>query len=163
MRPRILGVKQIGYAQELLCCNKAFIRKNHISLFLINFVVIFRVVFVRFASQGCCHLGGSQILFTGTLHLTRNNERCTRFVNQHRVHFIDNAVVKRALHHIDHRRCHIVAQVVKPQFAVGGIGDVAGVVFLTIGRSHALLNQPHAQAQKSDAPAPSIRHRARAR
>ena len=60
-------------------------------------------------------------------HGTRDNQRSTSIVNQHRVHLIDNCEVVFALYHIRGRNRHIVAQVVETILVVGTEGDVGQI------------------------------------
>ena len=138
MSPRIGGVVQILNPQNFLSFGKAFISHQHISRFFVNFIMLFLFLF-----HGCRHIRRPQILLAGAFHLTRNNQRRAGLINQHRVNFINDAEVERALYHIFHRRRHIIAQVVKTYFAVSGISNIAGVIFLAFRRFHSLLNQSH--------------------
>ncbi len=56
-----------------------------------------------------------------------NDQRRARLVDQDAVHLIDHGKEVAALGHVLDRGFHVVAQVVKAQFVVGGIGDVAAV------------------------------------
>jgi hypothetical protein len=102
-----------------------------------------------FTVEGAGNFGGTGILFAGALDLTGDNQRCTSFIHQNGVNLVDDAEVEEALYHIGDGGGHVVAQVVEAELAVGTVGDVAAVVLATFSRRHALLNQPHAEAQEA--------------
>ena len=56
-----------------------------------------------------------------------DDQRGSRFVDQDRVHFVNDRVVEGALHHLVALMLHVVAQIVEAEFVVGAVGDV-GVV-----------------------------------
>ena len=146
--PGVFGIKQVLNAEHVFGLNKAFVGKQHVPRFFIDFVVLFAV-------EGAGHLCRLGIFFAGALDLTGDNERRPGFINQNGVDFVDDAKVEGALHHIGHGGRHVVTQVVKAKFAVGSVGNVATVILTTLRRVHALLNQPHAEAEKAmDLPHP---------
>ena len=61
------------------------------------------------------------------LGLAGNDQRSTRFIDQDRVHFIDNGEVQAALHALAAIVDHVIAQVVKAEFIIGAIGDVGTI------------------------------------
>ena len=67
-------------------------------------------------------------------HRTRNNERCTRIVNQDRIDLIDNCEVVLALHQIGRRRRHIITQVVETILVICSEGDICKVGIATLLR-----------------------------
>jgi hypothetical protein len=56
-----------------------------------------------------------------------DDQRGARLVDEDRVHFVDHAVIEWALHLRVAAHLHVVAEVVESEFAVGAVGDVAGV------------------------------------
>ena len=76
-----------------------------------------------------------------------NDQRRPRLVDQDAVHFIDNRVEVMALVHFGQISLHVVAQVVEPQFVVGGIGDVGGVSALFLGFGLLRIDDPGGQPQ----------------
>ncbi len=56
-----------------------------------------------------------------------NNQRCSCIINQYRVHFVDNGIMVFTLYQIQRARCHVIAQVIKPEFIVGSVGYVSEV------------------------------------
>ena len=71
-------------------------------------------------SQGAVQL---RRLFTGA----GNDERRPRFVDEDRVHFVDDTVIEGALYHLVGTDDHVVTQVVEAEFVVRPVGDV-GVI-----------------------------------
>ena len=78
-----------------------------------------------------------------------NNQRRPRLIDQDRVHLIDNRILQRPLSHLRHRGLHIIAQVVKSEFIIGTIGDIAAVLRPPLGTSgiHIRLNRTNGHPQ----------------
>src|SRR3569833_1232381 len=55
---------------------------------------------------------------------TRDDQRRPRFVDEDRVHFVDDRVVVRPLHALIERDDHVVAQVVEAELVIGPVRDV---------------------------------------
>ncbi|MNF33723.1 hypothetical protein D3C84_145450 [compost metagenome] len=68
---------------------------------------------------------------------TRDDQRGTGFIDEHRIHLIHQRVVERTLHALLRRERHVVAQVVETEFVVGTVSDVGGVGVALLGRIHA--------------------------
>ena len=58
----------------------------------------------------------------------RDDQRCTGFVDQDAVYFVDNCEIVTTLHLVVERASHVVAQVIKTEFIIRAVGDVAGIV-----------------------------------
>ena len=77
----------------------------------------------------------------------RDNQRGPRFVDQDRIHLVDDCKVKRTLHHLRAFVLHIVAQIIETEFVIRAVSNV-GVIgftaskFIEIGNDHAHA-QPH--------------------
>ena len=56
-----------------------------------------------------------------------NDQRRTGFIDQNRVNFVDDGVVKTTLNQGIRLKLHVVAQVVEAEFVIGTVGDVTGV------------------------------------
>ena len=67
------------------------------------------------------------VLVGGFLAGAGDDQRRAGFVDQDRVHFVDDGVVVAALDAILEAELHVVAQVVEAELVVGAVGDV-GVV-----------------------------------
>ena len=80
--------------------------------------------------------------------LTADDQRRARFVDQDRVHFVDDAVVQPALHPVCAFVDHVVTQVVEAVFVVGAVGDVGLVRGLLLLARH--VGQVDADAQTQE-------------
>ena len=151
--PGIFRVEQIAHPQLLLGLGIALVGEGHVALLLIDFVVALGIdaVFTHFggALEQGSHLGGAPIFLLGPLDLAGDDQGGAGLIDQDRVHLVDHAEVGRALHHLGDVAGHVVAQVVEAQLAVGGIGDVAGVVGPAGSGRHVLLDQAHREAQEA--------------
>ena len=77
---------------------------------------------------------------------TRDDERRTGVVDEHRVGLIDDGVVVLALHEVLGRRSHVVAQVVEAEFVVRTEGDVGHVgLAARLGVGLVLVDAVHRQ------------------
>ena len=67
------------------------------------------------------------ITFGRILNSPGNNKRCTRFIDQNGIHFVDDGKTEIALEFVLQTKRHVVAQVIKPIFVVGTIGDIGSI------------------------------------
>ena len=72
----------------------------------------------------------------------RDDQRGTRFVDQHRIDFVDDRHRERALHHRFAIVLHVVAQIIEAELVIGAVSDVGGIglaaLFIgQIGHDHA--------------------------
>ena len=85
------------------------------------------------------------LVFT-TLYRTRDNERSTCIVNEHRVYLVDNSIIMLALYKVGGTHGHVVTKVVKTKFVVSTKSNVAIVcttASFTVGL--VLVDAVHAQ------------------
>ncbi|MNS13705.1 hypothetical protein D3C72_453040 [compost metagenome] len=72
--------------------------------------------------------------------LAGNDQRRAGFVDQDRVHFVDDGVEQHALAAVLNTEFHVVAQVVETEFVIGAVSDVGGVggllLFVRLLRHH---------------------------
>ena len=73
---------------------------------------------------------------------TGDDQWCTRFIDQNGVDFIDQRHVERTQNAFSYTSHHVVTQVIKPGFGVGGVGNVAFVGFTLFAGCHATQVQP---------------------
>ena len=59
--------------------------------------------------------------------LAGNDQRCPRFIDQDRIHFVDDGEIQATLDTLTGRIDHVVAQVVEAEFVVGAVGNVGRV------------------------------------
>ena len=79
---------------------------------------------------------------------TGNDQRGAGFVDEDRVHFVDDRVVPAALHHFLGAVGHAhVAQVVEAELGVGAIGDVARVLGAAFVGAHRILDAADGEAE----------------
>ena len=78
------------------------------------------------------HLVHDLVQLNVVIGLPRNNQRRARFVNQDAVHFVYHGEVELALDFVVDVVHHVVAQVVKAEFIVRAVGDVAAVGLLAV-------------------------------
>ena len=65
-----------------------------------------------------------------------DDQRSTGFIDEHRVHFIHQRIVKWALDALLWRKRHVVTQIVKAEFVVGTVGDVHCIGFTLLLMIH---------------------------
>ena len=116
------------------------------------FIVFFHLVQFVFAERTDERIG-FLINIGGFSARAGNDQGSPRLIDQDRVNLVDNGKMERALHQIFAARLHIVAQVVKPELAVGTVGDIGVICLLAFRRRHALYNQTGREPEKVvDAP-----------
>ena len=129
----------IGHAQQFFRLGNARFGREHLLGFFVQ-----RKVGLFF--QLFHHFGYFSVDIGSTLARAGNNQRRSRLIDQNAVHFIDNGVIQRTLHHLVRINDHIVTQIVKPEFIVGTISNVAGISMLAVGIGQAVQNRTHGQA-----------------
>jgi hypothetical protein len=151
--PGVSRVKHIAHPQHLLSLGIALIGKGAAALLLIHLVVALGIdavlTHLGSAHQGGGHLRSLLVFLLRPLHLAGDDQGRAGLVDQDRVDLVDHAVLKLPLHHLGDVGGHVVAQVVEAQLAVGGIGDVTGIVGAPLRGRHVLLNQAHREAQEA--------------
>ena len=80
--------------------------------------------------------------------LTGDDERGPRFVDQDRVHFVDDRVVETALHELLFVDRHVVAQIIEPELVVRDVGDVAVISRASLVGRHGIQNDTDREPQK---------------
>ena len=148
--------QQAGFGQQLLGVLVASIGQHHLVRLLIHREIArldhalarTRIGFADLAFQGRHHRVDPHVQVGVVLSLPADDQRRARFIDQDGVHFVDDAVVQRALHPVSRLIDHVVAQVVKPKLVVGAVGDI-GVVGGLLGLAlHARHVHTHAQSQE---------------
>ena len=79
---------------------------------------------------------------------TGNDQRRARFVDQDRVHFVDDGVDVAALHHVFEPVFHIVAQIIEAELVIGAVGDVAVVLALALAVVEPMHDDADGEAQE---------------
>ena len=80
--------------------------------------------------------------------LTRNDQRCSRLIDQYRVHLVDNTEMQISQHQLLLVDYHVVTQVIKAELIICHISNITGICLLTLFAGHAVQHDPDRQAQK---------------
>ena len=87
----------------------------------------FLVQLIIFRRQERQHFINADIEVGAVFKRAGDNQRRARLINQNTVNLIDNGEAVAALAHFCARIFHIVAQIIKAQLIIGGIGDVGRI------------------------------------
>ena len=82
------------------------------------------LLLIQVADQRVVFLEGSRRV---AAHGTRDDEGCTRFVDEDRVHLIYDRVPVPSLYPLFQGVHHVVPEIVEPELVVGAVGDVRPV------------------------------------
>ena len=88
------------------------------------------------------------VQITAVLRRTRDDQRRARLINQDAVHLVHDGKVVPPLRHFFQTAFHVVAQIVKAQLVVGGMGDIGpirGALFIIRLER---VNHPHRHTQR---------------
>ena len=77
------------------------------------------------------------------LHRPAYDERSSGLIDQYAVHLVHNGIMKIPLHKIFRVKLHVVSQVIKPEFIVRAVSDVAFIGRLPVLIGHAMHNNAH--------------------
>ena len=126
------GIVEIVDAQQVFGAGDAFFRQRCRSMLFVDLIVDVAAELRNDLVDPVVLVGG---LFAGT----GDDQRCARFVDQDRVHFVDDREVVFALDAAREVELHVVAQVIEPKFVVGSVGDVGviGLVAFLVVRGRA--------------------------
>ena len=158
---QVLRIRQIFNMEELLDFFDAFFRQvYHFILFidhkvagLLDVLAHNGVHLGKFAGGFApLQLSGQNVAdlvqLGGLSALSGNNQGRPGFVDQHRVHLIDDGVVQIPQHHLLFVDRHVVPQVVKSQFVVGHIGNVAVICLFALLGIHGVQHHAYGQTQE---------------
>jgi len=90
-----------------------------------------------------------QIGVGGFFGRPRNDERRARFVDEDRIHLVDDGETQAALHAILEPEREVVTQIVEAEFVVGAVGDIAGVGGTLFRRGLRVADHAHGQPEKA--------------
>ena len=117
---QILSIVKIAHAEHLFHFRHARFRRRDRLLFLVDCKI--------FVLHQLRHIFRQDIVIVRRfLSRTGNDERRARFIDQNGVHFVNQAIMKRPLHHLIDRRHHIVAQIIKTEFIVRPVCDIGRI------------------------------------
>ena len=112
----VVVIEHVADAQHLFDFSNARIGRRNGLLFFVHRVVVLR----EGLDDACQRVVQVRRLFTRT----GNDERRPRFIDEDRVHFVDDTIVERPLYHLVGTDDHVITQVVEPEFVVRPICDV---------------------------------------
>ena len=95
-------------------------------------ITFFRFVFLCLSSllQTFHDVSEFNVQVTVLANSTRDNQRCSGFINQDGVDFIDDGKIRRTLYFFFGGKRHVIAQIIKAEFVVGAVGNVCCVSLL---------------------------------
>jgi len=152
----VAGFQQSRLAQQFDHVLVAGVGQSHLTLFFVE-LVISRLARVPHRIGLGCRLALDQgrhqridlaVQFGQVFRRARYDQRRARLINQDGVHFIDDDIGMPALGHRRDRVLHVVAQIVEAEFVVGAVGDVAGVVFVSLLVGQAVDDAADGQAEE---------------
>ena len=155
---QIFGIGKVVHGEIFFrLCNTFLRQHNRFRLFiqnevafLLNFllqkgihclILIQNTTLFQFFNKQICHA----IQIRGLGATAGNNQGCSGFVNQNRVNLIDDGIMQVSLHHVFLSYYHVVTQVVKAEFIVCTIGNIAGIRRAAFVVVHPVQDAAHAQ------------------
>ena len=140
-------------------CNTLLGQRRGLGFFVHDIIAvgvnqIFRVefgveLFYRDFFQGLCKRVRNFVKVGGFVACAGNNQRGSRFINQNRVHFVDNRKAVTALNALFGVKHHVVTKIVKAHFVVGAVGDVRRVSRLALLVGAFVHNQADGKAHEA--------------
>ncbi len=122
----ILGFVEVLDFEIFLKLFKTFIGEGDRVVFFVDDVVF---VFLEERDDFVDFIVKFKTLFD----LARNDERCTRFINQDRVNLIHNRKEKIALRALSKAIFHVIAEIIKAEFVVGTVSYIRRIGALALG------------------------------
>ena len=99
----------------------------------------------------------AEVLVRGFVARSRDDEWRSRFVDEDRVDFVDDRVVKLTLDSVGDIELHVVAQIVEPEFVVGSIRDIGTVRSLALFIVESMVDDADTQTEEFVQPAHPFR------
>ena len=134
-------VCEVFNAQQTLHVLRAVFREGHRLELFVEGVILF-----VFQLAHDPHHRRIQILRLRSR--TGDDQRRARFVDEDRVHLVDDRIMQRTLHHVALMHDHVVAQIVEAELVVRAVGDVAVVRILALHIIQPVHDQPDRQTQE---------------
>ena len=125
VQARTIG-NQTAFRQDLFDLFVPLFGEVHLMGLFINPIVAFPLFF-SLAGEQRRNFVHSLVEVCVVVRGTGNDQRRAGFVNENRVHFVNNRIGQRALTTVGDFVLHVVAQIVKAEFVVGTIGDVGRI------------------------------------
>ena len=138
---QILCIIEVLYMQQLFhLCHTGFGRCYRLLLLIDGVVFLFFQLWDEF--------GDGVVVICRFLPRTGNDQRCTSFIDQDGVHFIDQAVVQRTLYHLIEGSDHVITQVIKTEFIICSVGDIRIVCDFSLVEIQIMNNKADGETQK---------------
>ena len=122
--------------KDLLDAADTVLRRHHLALRLVHLVVLV-------AAQPLHDAGEVAVPLARLAHPAADDQRGAGFVDEDRVHFVDDAVGMPSLNEVFGPHRHVVAEVVESDLVVGAVRDVRGVRRTALSREHVGLDESH--------------------
>ena len=72
-------------------------------------------------------LSSGVVILRGLFGLTGNDQRCSSFIDEDTIHFVDDGIVEIPLYHSAFSYRHIISQIVKTEFIIGAVGNIRSI------------------------------------
>jgi hypothetical protein len=141
-------LQQAGLGDQLFRVLVTRVRQVHLARLLVRPVVALAFL-ALLTLQARRELVDLHVQLGALLRRAGDDQRRARFVDQDRVHLVDDRVGKPALCAIREPEREIVAQVVEAEFVVGAVGDVAAISRALFFRRLAALDHADRQAEEA--------------
>ena len=125
VQARAIG-NQTAFRQDLFNLFVPLFGEVHLMGLFINPIVAFPLFF-GLAGEQRRNFVHSLVEVRVVVSGTGNDQRRAGFVNENRVHFVNNRIGQRALTTVGDFVLHVVAQIVKAEFVIGTICDVGRI------------------------------------
>ena len=136
----VVVVEHVADAQHLFNFGNTRVGRRDGLLFFVHRVVVFG----EGLDDACQRVVQVRRFFTRA----GNDERRPRFVDEDRVHFVDDTIIERPLYHLVFADDHVIAQVVEPEFVVRPIGDVGVICPAALVIREVVDDEPDGQTEE---------------
>ena len=159
---QVFRIRQVIYGEEFFCLFHTFLcQHNGFRLFIQNEVAFFLQFFFqqgihcfRFIQQAAFFQSfykqvSHTVQFCGLGTAAGNDQRCSCFIDQNGVNFVDDRKVQISLYHLFLTSYHVVTQVVKTEFVICTVCDIAVICFTAFVIIHTIQDTAYCQTQES--------------
>ena len=143
-------IEEVVYAEQALGTADAFFSQRHGAMLLVNLVI-------DISAELRNDLVDAIVLVGGFFARTGNDEGRSGFVNQDRVHFVDDRVMMRALDTVREVEFHVVAQIIEAELVIRPVGNVRPVGVAPLLVIETMLDHADTQPEKLVKPAHPFR------
>ena len=138
---QVFRIIEIFHVKQFFHFGNACFRRSHGFLLFINGVIF---ILFQFRHQ----FGHDIVIIRRLLSRAGNNQRCAGFIDENGVHFIDEAVVQRSLHHLIQGCDHIVTEVVEAEFIIRSVGNIGIIGNLSLIEIKVMDNEAYRETQE---------------